>query len=126
MVNLEQMNRNYLEEYTSHDAILKYSTKSAGHGINYLIENVYGPIYDDAIAISRRGTAAPLRILEFGCGAGMNLIALLSRCEKNSIPVEIAYGTDFSDVLIDSARLDSRRLLRHQPSREGIFSRRTK
>ena len=35
MVNLEQMNRNYLEEYTSHDAILKYSTKSAGHGINY-------------------------------------------------------------------------------------------
>lgn len=121
MVNLEQMNRSYLDEYSSNDAILKYSTKSAGHGINYLIEHVYGPIYDDAIGISRRGSAAPLRMLEFGCGAGMNLMALVSRCEANNIPVEIAYGTDFSTVLIDSARLDSRRLLRADLREKVLF-----
>jgi SAM-dependent methyltransferase len=111
MNNLEQMTRSFLDEYNSHDAILKYSTKTAGYGINYLVEDVYGPIYDDAIAISRRGSAGPLRILEFGCGAGMNLMALLSRCARKDIPVEIGYGTDFSAALIESARQDSRRLL---------------
>ena len=111
MNNLEQMNRSFLDEYNSHDAILKYSTRTAGYGINYLIEHVYGHIYDDAIAISRRGSARPLRVLEFGCGAGMNLMALLSRCARKDIPVEIGYGTDFSAALIDTARKDSRRLL---------------
>jgi SAM-dependent methyltransferase len=120
MTNVEQMNRSFYEEYNSHDAIMKYSTRSAGHGINYLIEHVYGHIYDDAIAISRRGSAAPFRMVEFGCGAGMNLIALLSRCARNDIPLEIAYGTDFSAALIDSARLDSRRILRAD-LREKVF-----
>jgi SAM-dependent methyltransferase len=115
------MNRSFLDEYNSHDAILKYSTRTAGHGINYLIEHVYGPIYDEAIAISRGGSAAPLRILEFGCGAGMNLMALVSRCAQKNIPVEIAHGTDFSSTLIDSARQDSRRLLRADLSERVFF-----
>ena len=121
MNNLEQMNRSFLDEYNSHDAILKYSTRTAGHGINYLIEHVYGHIYDEAIAISRGGSAAPLRILEFGCGAGMNLMALVSRCARKGIPVEIAHGTDFSSTLIDSARQDSRRLLRADLSERVFF-----
>ena len=120
MTNLEQMNRSFLDEYNSRDAITKYSTKTAGHGISYLIEHVYGPIYDDAIATSRQGSAAPIRILEFGCGAGMNLIALVSRCAGNNIAVDRAHGTDFSAALIDAARQDSRRLL-PADLRERVF-----
>ena len=120
MTNLEQMNRSFLDEYNSHDAIMKYSTRTAGHGINYLIEHVYGQIYDDAIAMSLQRSAAPLRILEFGCGAGMNLMALVSRCVRKNIPVALAHGTDFSAALIDAARQDSRRLL-GADLRERVF-----
>jgi SAM-dependent methyltransferase len=120
MTNLEQMNRSFLDEYNADDAITKYSTSTAGHGISYLIQHVYGQIYDDAIAISLKGSAAPLRLLEFGCGAGMNLIALVSRCAGKNIPVDLAHGTDFSAALIDAARQDSRRLL-PADLRERVF-----
>jgi SAM-dependent methyltransferase len=103
MVTTEKMNENFLQEYNSNDAILKYSTKTAGQGVNYLIQHDYARIYDDAVAACRATSSAPLRILEFGCGAGMNLIGLVSRLESRGIPVERAWGADFSDALIASA-----------------------
>jgi SAM-dependent methyltransferase len=107
IVSTEQMQRSFLDEYNSNDAILKYSTESAGYGVNYLIEHVYAAPYDQAIEICRRTSTAPLRVLEFGCGAGMNVIGLLSRLARQSVPVKDAFGTDFSASLIESARREA-------------------
>jgi SAM-dependent methyltransferase len=111
VASTDQMNKSFLDEYNSHDAILKYSTKTAGHGVNYLIEHDYARVYDRAIEICRRTSGAPLRLLEFGCGAGMNLIGLLARLERRGISVREAYGTDFSTSLIDSAKREARAFL---------------
>jgi len=111
MTTTEQMDKSFLDEYNSQDAILKYSTDTAGHGVNYLIQHEYARIYDDAIAACLRTSREPLRILEFGCGAGMNLIGLLARLERQGIPVREAYGTDFSGTLIDKARREAEAFL---------------
>ena len=111
MITSEQMNRSFVDEYNSPDAIVRYSTTTAGHGVNFLLEHEYARIYDAAIATCRQTSTAPLRVLEFGCGAGMNLIGLLARCARQGISVESAYGTDFSATLIESARRDAGRLL---------------
>ena len=37
----------------------------------------------------------PLRVLEFGCGAGMNLIGLVSRLQRTRIPLDRAFGNRF-------------------------------
>ena len=105
------MDKSFLEEYNSRDAILKYSTNTAGHGVNYLIQHEYARIYDHAIAECLRTSRAPLRILEFGCGAGMNLIGLIARLKGQGIAVQQAYGTDFSETLITSARQESQAFL---------------
>lgn len=112
LASTDRMNKSFLDEYNSRDAILKYSTKTAGHGVNYLIEHDYARVYDQAIEICRQTSDTPLRLLEFGCGAGMNLIGLLSRLERRRIPVERAYGTDFSASLIESARHEAQAFLR--------------
>ena len=55
-----------------------------------------------------KGPSEPLRLLEFGCGAGMNVIGLLARLARRSIPIKDAFGTDFSESLIESARHEAR------------------
>jgi SAM-dependent methyltransferase len=52
-----------------------------------------------------------LRILEFGCGGGMNLIHLLSVFREQGIDVETAIGTDFSPVLIEAAEREAKNYL---------------
>jgi SAM-dependent methyltransferase len=104
MENTEQINEKFLEEYGSEDAVRKYTTGTAGFGINYLLRNDYARIYLDAVdSYLRTSPPRPLRLLEFGCGAGMNIITLVSLLERKGIPVECAYGTDFSARLVDSA-----------------------
>jgi SAM-dependent methyltransferase len=102
----------YLEEYSSDDAIRKYTSNTAGYGIQYLLENDYANIYLAAIdqLLKTRG-AAPLRLLEFGCGAGMNIITLVRLLERKGIAVERAVGTDFSQRLIDAATAEAKTLL---------------
>jgi SAM-dependent methyltransferase len=46
-------------------------------------------------------------MLEFGCGAGMNLLHLVSVLRKEGVEVERAVGTDFSPVLIETARKEA-------------------
>jgi SAM-dependent methyltransferase len=95
----------FLAEYSSESAVRKYSRKTAGDGIAYLLDHVYGEIYRNAI---REYVSAPIgggiRLLEFGCGAGMNLIHCLDLLDRDKIPVAAAYGTDFSERLITEAR----------------------
>jgi len=69
-----------------------------------LLEHEYFPIYSNAL---RHHLKAPigdgLRLLEFGCGAGMNLIYAASQFAHDGVPIEVAYGTDFSEALIEEA-----------------------
>jgi SAM-dependent methyltransferase len=94
----------FLEEYGSEDAVRKYTTGTAGVGISYLLRNDYARVYLDAVdSYLRTSPQRPLRLLEFGCGGGMNIITLVSLLEQKGIPVECAYGTDFSARLVESA-----------------------
>ena len=94
----------FLEEYGSEDAVRKYTTGTAGVGISYLLRNDYARVYLDAVdSYLRTSPQRPLRLLEFGCGGGMNIITLVSLLEEKGIPVECAYGTDFSSRLVASA-----------------------
>ncbi len=99
-------------EYTSDEAIQKYTKATAGYGISFLLENDYKEVYMNALNLipaetRRRG----IRVLEFGCGGGMNLVHLLSILGKSDTKVERAFGTDFSPVLIEAARKEAKTYL---------------
>jgi SAM-dependent methyltransferase len=99
-----QMYEKFLEEYVSEDAVRKYTTGTAGFGINYLLRNDYAQVYLSVVKSHLQASPGrPLRLLEFGCGGGMNIIGLVSLLEEKGVPVECAYGTDFSPRLVQSA-----------------------
>lgn len=106
MATTETMSKKFLNEYNSQEAVRKYSTKTAGKGVTYLLQHDYARVYDQAIDACRAPLGRPLRVLEFGCGAGMNLLGLVSRLQCQGVPIERAWGTDFSTSLIDTARKD--------------------
>ena len=101
------------KEYSGAAAIRKYSKGTAGYGISYLLEHNYGKIYLETIEkyLPKDRAQAGLRIWEFGCGAGMNLLHLVMLLESRGIRVERAIGTDFSEVLINTANEEARRYL---------------
>ena len=102
----------YYQEYTAPSAILRYSKATAGYGIGYLLEHDYKRVYLDAVRTMKTGaTNGGLQILEFGCGAGMNLVHLMSVLRREGVQVRRALGTDFSPTLIDAARKDARSYL---------------
>jgi SAM-dependent methyltransferase len=105
----------FFREYTSQDAILKYTKATAGFGISYLLDHDYKKVYLQALALlpveMKRG---PLRILEFGCGGGMNLLHLLTVLSRDGFNVEQAIGSDFSPVLIEAANKEARSYLNPQ------------
>lgn len=112
MDNTEKMVERFAEEYGSEEAVRKYTMETAGHGINYLLQNDYAKLYLSVVdSWLETWSEAPVRLMEFGCGAGMNLIHLLSLLEKRSVPVEYAYGTDFSKRLIQSAEHEAKTFL---------------
>ena len=109
----QTMDEAFFEEYTSHDAILKYTRATAGTGISYLLDHDYKDIYMRALdllpsEVKQRG----IRMLEFGCGGGMNLVHLVSVLTQAGYKIQKAMGTDFSPVLIDAARRESKNYLR--------------
>ena len=95
------------ERYNNPEAVLRYRRRTAGEGINHLLPTTYGPIFMDAARSALAATRSrSLRILEFGCGAGMALHYLSERCREEGIDVELALGTDFSPQMIAAARRD--------------------
>ncbi len=112
----------FFREYTSQDAIVKYTRATAGFGISYLLDHDYKEIYLRAVRLLpvdalRQG----IRILEFGCGGGMNLVHLVSVLNGAGIHVDTAIGTDFSPVLIDAAKREARKYLRDSELRNLDF-----
>ena len=102
----------FLDEYVSEDAVRKYTTETAGYGIKYLLRNNYARIYLNVVdSCLRTSTARPLRLLEFGCGGGMNITRLVSLLEDKEVTVEYAYGTDFSPRLVQAAEQEAKDFL---------------
>jgi SAM-dependent methyltransferase len=103
----------FLREYSAEEAIRKYTKETAGEGISYLLENDYGKIYLDALenSIPRSALRDGVRLLEFGCGGGMNLVHLVSTMERKGIALRYAYGTDFSEKLIEAANQEAKTYL---------------
>jgi SAM-dependent methyltransferase len=96
----------YLEEYSADDVVKKYVSDSAGSGIAYLLKYVYGPLYEQQInklVQQNPGDKVGFRILEYGCGGGMNLIWIARRLLDRNIKIDLAVGTDFSDKMVAAA-----------------------
>jgi len=99
------MDASFFDEYTSHDAIRKYTKATAGYGISYLLDHDYKSVYLKALELLPGSVKTKgLRILEFGCGGGMNLVHLVSVLKQSGIKFVSAVGTDFSPVLIEAAK----------------------
>jgi SAM-dependent methyltransferase len=98
----------FFREYTSHEAIVKYTRATAGFGISYLLDHDYKAVYLEALGrLSEETRHRGIRMLEFGCGGGMNLIHLMAVLNQEGIKVEKATGTDFSPVLIEAAKREA-------------------
>src|SRR6266545_1855449 len=98
----------FFREYTSQDAILKYTKATAGFGISYLLDHDYKTVYLDALRhLSVPAGPHGIRMLEFGCGGGMNLLHLVSVLGRHGFKIESAIGTDFSPVLIEAANKET-------------------
>jgi len=112
MEKTDQMYEKFVEEYTSDDAVRKYTTGTAGYGITYLLRNDYAREYLNVVRSHLR-TSPPraLRLLEFGCGGGMNITRLVSLLDEEKIRVECAYGTDFSPRLVQAAMQEAKAFL---------------
>jgi len=112
MQDTKQIYDKFLDEYVSEDAVRKYTPKTAGFGINYLLRNDYANVYLRAVnSYLQTAPRRPLRLLEYGCGGGMNVIELVSLLEEKGVPVERAIGTDFSPRLVSSAEQEAKAAL---------------
>src|SRR6187401_230747 len=102
----------YFKEYTSPEAISKYTRATAGHGISYLLDHDYKDVYLRAFdSLPDNVKKRAIRILEFGCGGGMNLLHLMSVLRGQGVRIERAIGTDFSPVLIEAAQREAKNFL---------------
>jgi len=110
------LQQDFLKEYNADENVRRYVKKTAGHGISYLLDHDYGSLYLEVINSMSHSPkhSEGLRLLEFGCGAGMNLLHLVSMLERRGVAVESAYGTDFSEALIESARIEAKESLQPQ------------
>ena len=110
------LRQDFLKEYSDGEKIRRYMKKTAGHGISYLLDHDYGDIYLEVADkyIPKAKTGKGLRLLEFGCGAGMNLLHLVSVLERRGMAVDFACGTDFSEALIESAKVEAKETLKPQ------------
>jgi SAM-dependent methyltransferase len=99
----------YLDEYTRDDIIARYISQSAGAGIAYVLTHVYAPIYIRAIDAVMADSPKPhrMRVLEYGCGGGMNLLKFVELLRGRGAALEKAFGTDFSPPMIEAARKEA-------------------
>jgi SAM-dependent methyltransferase len=112
MEKTQEMHNHFLDEYSSDNAVRKYTTGTAGYGIGYLLRNDYARVYLGVVdSYLKASPPRPLHLLEFGCGGGMNIIRLLSLLEGKGIPVGHAYGTDFSQRLVEAAEQEAKAFL---------------
>lgn len=109
-------------EYLTHEAILKYTRSTAGYGVSYLLDHEYKEVYLWALEhLPPKMKQDGLRIMEFGCGGGMNLIQLVSMLNQSAVRINSAIGTDFSSVLIDAANREAKSYLKEEQRGQITF-----
>jgi len=92
------------KEYDDAATIQRYRRATAGDGIRYLLSASYGPLFLEAARDAIRETGAKaLRIVEFGCGAGMAIHYLVEALRREGVDVELAVGADFVPAMIGAA-----------------------
>jgi len=112
----------FLDQYTSENEISKYTRATAGSGINYLLDHDYKAVYLEALNLLPQQTRqGGIRILEFGCGGGMNLLRLISMLSSSGIHIAQAIGTDFSSAMVERARREAKDYLQGQDLRSPEF-----
>jgi SAM-dependent methyltransferase len=112
----------FFRQYTSENEISKYTKATAGSGINYLLDHDYKAVYLQALNLLPQQTCqGGIRILEFGCGGGMNLLRLISVLSSSGIHIAQAIGTDFSPAMVETARREAKDCLRGQDLRSPEF-----
>jgi 2-polyprenyl-3-methyl-5-hydroxy-6-metoxy-1,4-benzoquinol methylase len=118
-----KLNGDFLKEYSSNDSIRRYTKETAGSGISYLLDNDYGDLYFGVIEkyIPKARREKGIRLWEFGCGGGMNLVHLVSALERRGIAVDCAYGTDFSETLIAAANREAAKYLTAEQQKKVRF-----
>src|SRR5260370_41521939 len=97
---MEDLRQDFLKEYSTEENIRRCMKKTAGHGISYLLEHDYTDISLEVVDkdIPKAKTGKGLRLLEFGCGAGMNLLHLVSVLERRGVAGGVGCGTDFFEA----------------------------
>jgi SAM-dependent methyltransferase len=112
----------FLDQYTSKNEISKYTRATAGSGINYLLDHDYKAVYLEAVGLLPQQTRERgIRILEFGCGGGMNLLNLISVLSGKGIHIAQAIGTDFSPAMVETATREAKVYLRGEHLRSPQF-----
>src|SRR6186713_823877 len=87
----ERLQDEFFKEYTSPEAISKYTRVTAGVGISHLLDGDYKSVYLRALALlPAQTTENVIRMLEFGCGGGMNLVHLVSILSREGIRIQEA------------------------------------
>lgn len=115
VVNISTETEAFFRQYSSEDEISKYTKATAGLGINYLLDHDYKAVYLKALALLPQQTKERgIRMLEFGCGGGMNLLHLISVLAREGIKIESAIGTDFAPAMIETARREAKDYLRER------------
>src|SRR5260370_30886609 len=119
-----RLNATFLEEYSSEESIRKYTGKTAGHGISFLLDHDYGKIYLDSIEryVRKAKLKEGIRLWEFGCGGSMNLLHLVSVLKRRGIPVDFACGTDFSGTLIAAAKSEATKYIAPDQAKRVQFT----
>jgi len=109
MKSKNEINKVFYAEYTDSDSVRRYVGATAGEGIAHILDRVYGPLYVEGInTLLNEGIASGgFRILEYGCGGGMNLIWILRLLEAKGIDVLAGVGADFSPSMIAEAEAES-------------------
>lgn len=118
-----KLNREFLEEYSAEESIRRYRKETAGSGISYLLDHDYGKIYLEVIekCIQRSRMQQGIRLWEFGCGGGMNLLHIISLMERQGIAWGCAFGTDFSETLLEAANREAKKNLTSEQNKKVRF-----
>lgn len=99
----------FLDEYSRDDVIAKYLSETAGAGIAHALAHVYAPVYLDVVnaLVAQRPKEHKFRVLEYGCGGGMNLLKVIELLRQQRADIGIGVGADFSPRMIEAARQEA-------------------
>jgi SAM-dependent methyltransferase len=112
-MNCEPETDVYLAEYSQPTIIARYLSGTTVPAFAYLVRAVYRPIYQEIVQtlVSHNPEHHGFRILEYGCGGGMNLLQLIRLFQAQGARLADAIGTDFSPPMIEAARSEAKQQL---------------